>query len=165
MFTSQDIIAIAFRPINFITLIGVSLFLFKKYLMPGILSSIAKKKDAQDSLFLQQAALEKQQLNLDLLLKEESLKCEELKINIDEWKKAVTLETDNRAKEHTQTVAMVNQRIAHNALLREHSRVQNIVTQAVVTDLEKSLSLHFKDLQQENEYLNSILHFMNERAS
>ena len=165
MFTNQDIVAIAFRLINFITLIGVIFFLFKKHIMPDLLLNIAKKKEAQDSLFLQQAILEKQQLNLDILLKEESLQCEEFRLKIDEWKKIVTVEYDCREKEHKKTIAIVRKRITRNALQREQSRIQNIVTHAVVTDLEKSLSLHFHDPKQSSEYLNSILHFMDEKIS
>lgn len=165
MFTNQDIIAIVFRLINFFTLIGISLFLFKKHLMPDLFLSIAKKKEAQDLLFLQQTTLEKQQLNLDALLKEESLQCDDFRVKIDEWKKAVILECDAREKEHNKTRAIAQQRIVHTALLREQSRVQNIVTHAVVTDLEKSLILHFQDPHQKSDYLNSILHLMNERVS
>lgn len=165
MFTNQEIIAIVFRLINFAALIGGSIFLFKKHVMPNLLLDIAKKKDGQDSLFLQQAILEKQQSNLDALLKEEFLQCQEFRLKIDVWKKNVALEHDYREKERNDTMVLVNKRIAHNALQREQERIHTIVTHAVVTDLEKSLSLYFKDSKQESEYLNSILHFMDERVS
>jgi hypothetical protein len=165
MFTNQDIIAIVFRLINFATLLGISLYLFKKHVMPDLLINIEKKKEAENSLFLQQALLEKQQLNLDILLKEDSLQCEKFRLKIDEWKKVVTADYEYREKEHNNMMVGVNKRIAHNAVQREQSRVQNIVTHAIVTDLEKSLSLHFHDSKESSEYLNSILHFMNEKLS
>ena len=131
----------------------------------GIWLGIENNKNKQNSLFLQQANLEKQQLNLDALLKKESVLCEQFRSKIDEWKRVVTLEHDHREKEYNKTVSLVRKRITHNALQREQSRVQNIVTHAVVADLEKSLSLYFQNSQQSSEYLNSIITFMNERVS
>lgn len=165
MFTNQDIIAIVFKLINFAALLGVSLYLFKKHVMPDLLINIEKKKETENSLFLQQALLEKQQLNLDILLKEDSLQCEDFRLKIDEWKKVVTADYEYRQKEHSNMMAVVNKRIAHNAVQREQSRIQSIVNHTVVTDLEKSLSLHFHDSKESSEYLNSILHFMNEKLS
>jgi hypothetical protein len=165
MFTNQDIIAIVFRLINFTALLGVSLYLFKKHVMPDLLMDIENKKEAENSLFLQQGLLEKQQLNLDILLKEDALQCEKFRLKIDEWKKVVTADYEYREKEHNNMMTIVNKRIAHNAVQREQSRIQNIVTHAVVIDLEKSLSLHFHDSKESSEYLNSILHFMNEKLS
>ena len=165
MFTNQDIIAIAFKIINFTALLGVFIILFKKYIMPDILLGIARKKNKQDSLFLQQASLEKQQLNLDLLLKEESLQCEKFRLKIDEWKKAIAIEHEHYEKKHSKTLSLVRKRTAYNALRHEKNRVQNIVIHAVVSDIKKSLSTHFQKPKQNSEYLDSILHFMNESAS
>lgn len=165
MFTNQDIIAIVFKLINFATLIGVSLYLFKKHVMPDLMVEIENKKEAEQYLFLQQALLEKQQLNLDALLKDDALQCEKFRLKIDEWKKVVTADYEYREQEHSNMMTMVNKRIAHNAVQREQSRVKNIVIHEVATDLEKSLSLHFHDSKESSEYLNSILHFMNEKLS
>jgi|GEM_PF-1863821 len=165
MFTNQDIIAIIFRLINFAALVGGSLFLFKKHVMPDLLLEIEKKKNAEESLFLQQAILEKQQRALDTLLKKESLQCEQFRLKIDEWKRVVAIEANEREKERNDIMDMVNQRIAHNAAQKEQVRIQKIITKTVVTDLEKSLSSYFKEPQQGTEYLSSILQFMNERVS
>lgn len=163
MFTNQEIVAVVFKLINFFALIGVSFFLFKKYILPDLLASIIRKKENHNALCAQQATLEKQQLHLDALLKEDSLLCAEFRSKIDEWKKVVTLESESYEKERNKTLIASNERATTIATQREHNRVQKIVTQAVVTDLQKSLTLHFKNQQQSSEYLNSILHFMDER--
>lgn len=165
MFTNQDIIAVLFRLINFATLIGIGFFLFKKHIMPDLLASIIRKKEHLDSLSAQQAALEKQQLALDTFLKEDILLCAQFRSKIDTWKKAVALETTNYEKEQTKTLSACNRRASIIALQREHKRVQTIVTHAVINDLKKSLSLHFKEQKQSSDYLNSIITFMNERTS
>lgn len=164
MFTNQDIIAIVFKLINFIALIGIGFFLFKKYIMPDLILSLTRKKEDQDFLFAQQAALEKQQVNLDTFLKEDSVMCQQFREKIDIWKKAVALESEHYEKERTDTMVMVNKRRAHNAEQYQQSQIQNIVTHAVVIKLEKSLSLYFKNEKHDDEYLNAILRFMDERT-
>lgn len=164
MFTNQDIIAIVFRLINFVALIGIGFFLFKKHILPDLLLSLTRKKENQDFLSAQQASFEKQQFHLDVLLKEDALMCQDFRTKIDIWKKAVALESDYHQKERNNIMATVKQRLAHNALQQEHSRVQNIVIHNVAIDLEKSLSAHFKDQKQGSAYLNSILQFMDEKT-
>jgi len=163
MFTNQEIVAVVFKLINFIALLGIGFFFFKKYIMPDLLASIIRKKETHNALCAQQATLEKQQLHLDTLLKEDSLLYAEFRSKIDEWKKTVAIEAESYQKECNKALIASNKRTATIALQREHNRVQEIVTHAVVIDLKKSLTLHFKNQQQSSEYLNSIFHFMDER--
>ena len=165
MFINQEVVAIFFRLVNFIALITVGFILFKKYILPDLLLSIARKKNKQDSLYTRQSALEKQQYNLDILLKEESLQCEELKAKIDAWKKNVALEQESFGKKCHDIMQAVVKRRAHNAVQHERQQLQAAVTRVLATDIEKSLGHYFKDPQHGDEYLNSILHFMNERLS
>jgi len=165
MFIDSEIVAIFFRLVNFIALIGVGFFLFKKYGMPDLLLSIARKQNKQDSLYAQQIALEKQQHNLDKLLKEESLQCQEFRAKIDVWEKDVTLERERyEKKRHDITQAVIKQKV-HNALQEERQQLKALVTDALITDMQKSVTHYFQDPHHGNEYLNSILHFMNERSS
>src|SRR5574337_1061782 len=138
MFTNQDIIVIAFKLTNFIALIGIALFLFKKHVLPDLLLSLARKKNRQESLFLQQSHLEKQQLQLDILLKNDALQCEAFRAKIDEWTNVVKQEQHNLEKERINTIALARKRIEHKTLQREENRVQKIVAHAVVERLEKS---------------------------
>ena len=69
MFINQSFVAITFKFINFIALIGLGSFVFKKYLAADMLSSIAKKETDHRSLVTQQIVLENKQRDLDLLIK------------------------------------------------------------------------------------------------
>ena len=164
MFTNQTIIAIVFRLINFVAVIGIGLFAFKKYLLPNLLLSLIRKKENQDFLFSQQSYLEKQQVHLDTILKEDALMCQDFRSKIDIWKKTVALESDSYEKKRNDIMLVVKQRLTDKTLQQEHDRVQNIVMHGVVTDLEKSLSLYFKDPKQSSAYLNSILQFMDKET-
>jgi hypothetical protein len=165
MFSNQDIFVIAFKLINFAALIGVGFFLFKKHVLPDLLLSIARKKNKQDSLFLQQTNLEKQQIKLDTQLKEDAAQCQAFRTKIDEWKKVVAQEGNILKKEHENMVMAIRKRTEHTILQREQQRIQKIVARTVVANLETSLSDHFKKPQESSEYLNAIIGFMNERVS
>jgi len=165
MFTNQEIVAVIFRFINFAALIGITIYAFKKYALPDILLSIARKKNKQDTLYKQQADLEKQQHNLDILLQKDTMECGVFRTKIDIWKKNVALEQAQREQERDKVIQRVKQRFAQHALQKEQQRIQTIVTKAVVEDIEKSLSKYFQKQQHSNDYLNSILQLMNERTS
>ena|SRR5438132_1945966 len=165
MFINQGVIAIFFRLVNFIALISVGFVLFKKYVMPDLLLSIERKKNKQDSLYAQQAALEKEQRNLDELLQEESLQCQDFRAKIDVWKKSVALEHEHYEKKHHDITKAVVKRRAQNALQQQHQQLQALVTHTLVTDVRKSLTHYFQDQYHGDEYLNAIVHFMNERSS
>ncbi|HEX4069111.1 MAG TPA: hypothetical protein VHX42_03360 [Candidatus Babeliales bacterium] len=165
MFSNQDIIVIAFKLINFIAVIGVGYFLFKKYILPDLLLSIARKINKRDSLFVQQTNLEKQQYNLDIVLQEDAAQCENFRTKIDEWKKVITQEHRKLTKEHEQMMTTLRKRTEKTAIQREQKRIQKIVAHTVVKRLHTSLSDYFEKPKNNDVYLNSIIDFMNERIS
>jgi hypothetical protein len=165
MFINQSFVAIIFKLINFFAIIALACYVYKKYLKADILSSIEKKETDHQDLLIQQTTLENKQKNLDLLLKQEMLQCQDFRSNIDEWKKVVTLEQEKQEQEHTAFIAIIKKRNAEVFLKKEHQRIQNSIIDTVVADLEKSLSHDFKNTKQGTDYLNSILHFMNEKIS
>jgi len=165
MFINPDVVAIAFRIINFLLLIGLASFIFKKYLKDSLLLLIAQKKSEYNCLLTQQTTLEKQQSELDALLKKELQVCKELRVKIDEWKKIVILEREAKEQQNIRALEALKKRHATIALNKENERVKNIVAQAIVGDLEKSLSLYFEDQKKNTEYLDAIVHFMDERIS
>jgi hypothetical protein len=165
MFSNQDAVVIAFKLINFIAALGVGFFLFKKHVLPGLLLSIARKKNKQDSLFLQQDNLEKQQRNLDILLQEDAAQCESFRTNINAWKSVVTQEHTQLKKEHDTMLVILRKRREHAAMQREQKHIQNIVAHTVIQQLQTSLSDHFAKAEKSSEYLDAIIDFMNKRVS
>lgn len=165
MFINENIVAILFRLINFAALIAAAMFLYKKYIKCDLLCMIAEQKASHEHLYEQQLSFEQQQVALDTLLKEESVLCKNFRTKIDEWKKVTTLEQEVAQKIHAQELIAGKQRAATIAENREQEKIRTIVTQNVATNLQKTLSLHFKDAQKNADYLKAITHFMDERAS
>ena len=165
MFINQSFVAIVFRLINFFAFVGLVSFVYKKYFKADMLFLIAQQEVDHQNLFTQQTILENKQRNLDLLLKKEALECQDFRSKVDEWKKVVIIEKEQQEKEYNTLLAMAKKRTAEVFLKKEHQLVQNNIINAVIVDLEKSLSDNFKDSKQGTEYLNSIMHFMNEKTS
>ncbi len=165
MFINQSFVAIIFKFINFFALIALACYAYKKYLKADILSSIEKKETDYQDLLTQQITLENKQRDLDLLLRQETLQCQDFRSKIDEWKKVVILEREKQEKEHGALVTIIKKRNAEVFLKREQQRIQNNIIDSVTADLEKSLSHDFKNSKIGTDYLNSIMHFMNEKIS
>lgn len=165
MFINQSFVAIIFKFINFFALIALACYAYKKYLKADILSSIEKKETDYQDLLTQQITLENKQRDLDLLLRQETLQCQDFRSKIDEWKKVVILEQEKQEKEHGALVTIIKKRNAEVFLKREQQRIQNNIIDSVTADLEKSLSHDFKNSRIGTDYLNSIMHFMNEKIS
>lgn len=163
MFINEDIVAVIFRLINFISVIGLGIYFFKKNVAPDMWYLITKKKEARESLFNRQAMLEKKQSDLDTLLKEESLLCDQFRIKIDTWKQAVEQESVLHQKKQLEYKTIIAQRAAQRALHKENSRIQIIVMDSLIPELQESLSHYFNKEQPSVEYLNSIVHFMDKK--
>jgi glutamate synthase domain-containing protein 1 len=165
MFINQSFVAIAFKLINFFVLIGIGYYAFRKFIKGDILFSIAQKEADHDFLVDQQAAFEHKQKELDLRIKREILQCHNFKSKIDMWRKVILHEEDKQEQKFNELIVALKKRNAEIALKKENQRIQNDVLNTVIADLEKSLSHDFKDPKKNADYLNSIVHFMNERVS
>lgn len=165
MFINHDIIAIAFRFINFIAIIGGLFFIFEKYGKSKFLARIEQEKADHQELRTQQIKLETEQAQLDIASKEDALACEKLKSHIDSWKKTVLLSHDTQAQKYVAIMHARKKRKELIADLQEQARVKSIVTQSVIAHLEKSLTRHFADAKKSDTYLTEIIHFMNRKSS
>ena|SRR5438477_4395206 len=165
MFINQSFVAILFKFINFFAIIAIGYFIYKKYMKADIFFLIAKKETDYQDLFTLQTTLDNKQRDLDLLLKQEAIQCQDLRSKIDAWKKIVTLEQEKQEKEHNTLLAVAKKRTTEVFQKKENQRVQNKIINTVIMDLEKTLSHDFKDSKKGDNYLESIVHFMNEKIS
>jgi len=165
MFINQSFVAIIFKLINFFAIIGLGFYIFKKYLKTDLLFSIVKKETDHQDLLTKQTMLENKQRNLDLLIKEEAIQCQNLQSKIDEWNATVLQEQDKQEKEQSNLAFVIKKRKKDVAVKKENQRVQSTILNGVIANLENSLSNNFKDSKKGTDYLNAIVHFMNEKIS
>ena len=165
MFINQSIVAIVFKLINFMMLVGIGFFLFKKYVKQDILSLINKEQENRHALLTQQINLEQQQYALNDLSKKELIECQNFKSKIDEWKKTVLIQELTQQEERNKIIATIKKRHTLITTKKENQHLQNEIVNALIISLEHSLSEHFKNPQEGITYLNTITHFMDERVS
>lgn len=165
MFINQSFVAIVFKLINFFAIIGLGFYIFKKYLKTDLLFFIAKKETDHQDLLTQQTMLEHKQRDLDLLIKEETIQCQDFRSKIDQWNATVLLEQDKQEKKQSNLTFVIKKHKKDIAVKKENQRQQGIILNAVIADLEKSLTNDFKTSQKSSDYLDAIVHFMNEKIS
>ena len=163
MFISEDIVATIFRLINFISLIGLGFYIFKKHIASDMWNTITKKNAAKHALYNQHISLEKKQRDLDHILKEESLECEQFRLKIDEWKNKIAIKSTMHEKQRQIQKDLIAIKVLQRAEQRENTRVKTCITDLLIPELQESLSSHFNDEKNGMPYINSIVHFMGER--
>lgn len=164
MFINAHIVAIAFRLINFAALMGIIFFVFKKYNV-NLLALISRKENMHQDLLAQQKNLEIQQHDLNALMKKETIQCQNFKSKVDEWKKTVHIENSKKEEEHHKLLVYVKAYRTHIASQKEAQRIQKDTLAAALTTMNTALSDHFKKPHAGTDYLNTVIQFMNERAS
>src|SRR5690606_30883913 len=134
MFINQYVvIATIFRLINFFIVIALAIYAFKKYVMPIVLVLIAKKDAEKEFLFSQQILLEQKQYELDTLIKQDIIRCESLKVKIDEWRRIVDKEYVAQENNRTKIRIAIEDSNNQKMQLQEHARIEKIVTEKVIT--------------------------------
>jgi hypothetical protein len=163
MFISQAVIAVIFRLFNFGLVIILATYAFKKYVLPNVFVVMAQKESEQEFLSSQQILLERKQVELDQLTKQEALLCDNFKIKIDQWKRVVEEESFLQKQEQAARLIFLEKKDAEKAVWQKKLLIQRIVSQKVSSDLESSLSDYFKNEDAGADYLEKIVYFMNER--
>lgn len=165
MFINQSFVAIIFKLINFFSIIGLALFIFKKYFKADILFAIAKKEIDCQNLLRQQTTLRDQQKELELIQQEEIIQHQNFKSKIDQWKIAVLADQQKQKEGHHTFLAITKKRNSEILLKKESQRLHNNIIDIVVSDLEKSISSEFKNPQKGADYLADIMSFMRKKTS
>lgn len=165
MFINQTIIVIFFKFLNLFALAGIAFFLFTRCIKSNLLAHITEKELEKENLRTQQLTLEKQQQELDTLLQEETMQCQDFRSKIEVWRNVVAREQEIQEKEHGDMTLVIKKRATDIALHKENERVKSIVIKTVAEDLEKSLTHTFTDPHKNAGYLTSIVQFMKENVS
>ena len=160
MFTSHAIIGIFFRLLNFALLIGLFVYLFKKYGKSVFVELLAKKDADRESLLSEQTILEKKQSELDLLLAQEVRDCEKLREKIDVWKTVVDNEKALHEKEYEKIRMLADKKGMLRAAQAEQEHIRLMVLDELIPQLRNSLGTHFQEEKNGRAYTDAIVRFM-----
>jgi hypothetical protein len=160
MFTNNPIIGIFFRLFNFAILIGLFVYLFKKY-GKAVFVELLEKKDADRALLLsEQATLEKKQSELDLLIAQEIRDCEKLREKIDIWKTVVDNEKALYEKEYEKIGILAEKKGMLRAEQTQQEYIRSMVLERLIPQLHNTLTDHFQEEENGRAYTEAIVRFM-----
>lgn len=165
MFTSQAMIAVFFKLLNFFILMSLAAYAFKKYILPVVQDLMAKKEAEKEFLLSQQTFCDQRQYELDDTLRKDALLGEDLKIKINQWKRVVDNE---HACENNDDVARRSRTMRKNdkkRALKEAQRVQEKVLRSVIMQLSQVLPRDFENEKAGDTYLSDLVAGMDKRAS
>lgn len=165
MFGNESFIMIFFRLANFVALIGVGLYLFKKYGLPATIVIMDEQNEADERLNHRLADVEAEHKVMAHILHEDAVLCETLKVRVREWKKKSDENATSRDKNYAVRMADLQQKMIQRAQLREQEHVQETVATQVVGDLYQSMPQYFEHVDTGSEYLASIIQFMKKEES
>jgi len=164
MFINETVIAIVFRLFNFSLILALGAYAFKQYVLPEIMIAMAKTESEKDFLVEQRRLLGQRQGELDQLIEQEALLCEQFKKKVDDWKLVVEKERLLEKNELKDRLVAIEKKQSKKEEYREEVLLQRFVANQVTKDLEISLSKHFENEDMGADYLEKIVHFMNERV-
>jgi|SRR5581483_6051571 len=164
MFTSYNvIIATVFRLGNFGLIIFLTIYGFKKYLLPTISAQITKKETEKENLLHQHTLFEARSSELIELMKQDVVYCDQLKKKLVLWQKSVLLHQDNLEQERVNRESALTKKYQQRQEWQHNAALQSEMTRVVVAELEKSLSAYFSDDEKNSEYMKKIIDSIRER--
>jgi hypothetical protein len=164
MFIEQGITAIVFRLLNFGILIGLALYIFKKYGLSIITQLIAKKESYYAHLLEQKFSFAQRYADLKILFHKDIQQSERVKKNIESWNISISQEHEMLMKEYARYHAQACENKNRRAELSEYRKTTQIVTDRVSDKLTQDLSTHFESEQANAEYINAIVNFMKKKV-
>jgi len=142
MFSSASIIAVVFKILNLLVLLGVVAYIFKKYLLTSIKAAMAERI-AQHTLLQEESdALKGAVRELDRVIEQEVAACEHLKKQVVAWRIRVEQELDKQQEYQQEQAARVA------ALWREKSEnvQKEILEHKIVPHAIEAARNEFKEI-------------------
>jgi F0F1-type ATP synthase membrane subunit b/b' len=154
---ANSVTVIFFRVINCAALIGLSYYLFRRYIKNKVDEKITQKEMLLKGLEEQGYFLEGKINSLDAKLEKQETRIDLLKQKIDDWAMQVAGEKVGRMQEYKRNAAQSAQRIA---IKNEQITQQIVRTQTVPQALnraEQTLAKKF-DEHARMQYVNTLIH-------
>ena len=165
MFISQIAVIIFFRLFNFVLLIVLGIYAYKKYGATALMNLITQKEKSRVSLYEENKQLEQEQLSIEKKMQEEELLCASLKRKVDEWQRVLNIQREQEEKEIAERLKKIKKTRKIQALHSETNRAHALVAQSVVHTIQTSLTHYFTLEERGKEYLHDMLTMMNERRA
>lgn len=163
--SSTHVIAIVFKLLNFAVIVSLFVYLFRRYVIQWIYSSLAEKKKVVDDLEHMVNVLHAEHESLDRHMQEHELLHHDLNRKLEQWntrfEQAKKQREQQQAKRREQ-MARINEIRAHARMLQSIERI--VVPQAVI-QMTDQLQAKYQDNQASNAFLARIINHLSKETA
>lgn len=160
----MTVVEIVFRILNFITLIALFIYLYKKYVAQGVKNQIEQQDALQERLLSRQEQLETESHLLDQKIVYEEALCAQLTDKVVQWA-AIIEEEKNVRQSEKDRIAYI---IIDSLKLQEQNKANEnffcYVQKQVALEVKKKLEKKFMADNEQKAYIKMILSYMKEQA-
>jgi len=164
MTINGEIIAIIFRLINFLILIALGIYCFKKYALELIRADMSSEQEHLDGLKAQAEELQQEKRNLEKGIKEDARACSLLREKITTWHIAAEQELHAFKAEREGRIEIVKARAEKQAQTIELYRRQRIIVPAAIEKAQTLLEKTFASKDRAHSYVQQVIAKMEESA-
>ena len=157
MFEGETVLSIFFKLLNFGILIGLGVYVFKRYLLPSIGQEIAENQEALQQLQRNNEQLKEDQKKVEARLDEQAALCLSLGSKIERWK----LAHDNHLRRQQESCQQLRQKIEKKVAVQEQNLAREMLNKKVLPGaIVQAQELLQKTYESESEGRQYILHVM-----
>jgi len=157
---NETFVTIFFRLLNFVVLIALSAFVFKKYFRKSIEDAIEQKQLEEINVGNQIRELEQRSKNLsEEIVRQEQL-CEHLIERTTQWHQAFDIQTQDQLEEQKKLALQAQLRVEKQAENLASERIIKAVGPMVIEQTTKKLEDLYADQKHNKHFVDSIVGFM-----
>jgi len=157
MLITASVVAFIFRIINFGALVGLTIFLAKKYLMPTLNNAMYEHESAIEQIEQHTQDLQSHAQQLDEQFKKQEHLTNELIRKIHAWKSQFEAQKVKREQLHQELIESAHKKIATQQQMIKQMYVQNKVLPIAIDHAQKTLEQQFSSEDTGVNYIADVI--------
>jgi F0F1-type ATP synthase membrane subunit b/b' len=162
MTINAEIIAIIFRVINFLVLIALGIYAFKKYALELIRADMSAEQEHLDGIKARAQELQQEKRDLEKGIKEDARACSLLREKITTWHSVAEQESHAFRAEREGRIEIVKGRAEKQAQAIELYRRQRVIVPAAIEKAQTLLEKTFASKDRAHSYVQQVIAKMEE---
>lgn len=156
MITMTEATAIFFRLLNFALLIGVLIYIYKKYIHASLQQAVRQKQIHKEGLQHKENTLQEEWHQLAVHQQAADAYIAQLKERIAVWQQYIQEQQQRREREHQQQCLKQKERIAVQHSYIQSEQLKRLVVPEAVEQATKELQKQFASPEAQRQFIASI---------
>jgi len=160
MLSDMSYLSIFFRIFNFVIIIGVFWYLFKKYIKTGIIKQINDRIQYLRNLNNERAAFIENAKQIDIEITQQNKLTQNLLYKLDKWKSVIQTEQENKLRKFESIkIDIENKQAIKNNILSQKIVYSQVIPQ-IIEDNKIEILREFANNEQAIKYQKEIIEFI-----